>query len=918
MPVPISDKLFIDYLQCKHKAFLKLSGKSGVKSDFEKFQDENHAEYCQRARELFLITGGSTTISTVNSSFKEIKKQNLSVAVGISISNDKHSLILDAAEMASQSSPRKPVYNPIIFLPHQKISKQHKLLLAFYGSALGHEQKIEPASGRIFFSDKLSSIKVQLASLIKTVGKIEKEITNMIDKQTAPPLRLNDHCKICEFQEICYAAAKEKDDLSLLRGLSGKEIDTLNKRGIFTVTQYSYTFRTRREKKIASQQILKHHHSLNALAIRTQTIYISGKPVLSSAAMRVYLDVEGIPNEKFYYLIGLVIDDGKNVSSHSFWANDKSGEKIIWGSFLEKMEALKDFVLFHYGSYETKFLKQMGAQYGGSSELLEKIKSRSFNVLAAIYGHIYFPTYSNDLKSIASFLGFKWSDYNASGLMSLLWRQQWEVTGKIIYKQKLLTYNHEDCQTLRTVADYLEGISTTNNFEKYPMKHTDQLKRDKPYDIFRENNFYFPDLEKINLCAYFDYQRDKVYARISPMHRKSITKKAHKFKKNHKINQTINLLRPKKCPQCNALIPYRHANYSKIVYDIKMHESGIKRWVVKYTFSRFRCKKCNKAFVPTIYKKATASKYGQHLMAWVIYQHIGRLKSQHAIVEDLQEIFKYHFPLSIIGDFKTRAASCYKSDYDELWSNLLNGTLLHVDETKVSVRGVTNYVWAFANIDTVYYMHTNTREGDFLKEKLSAFKGVLVSDFYTAYDSIPCVQQKCLIHLIRDMNEDILKSPFDGEMKELGKDFTALLTPIIETIDKYGLKKRHLHLHEKAVLRFFKKLEDREYSSELAKNFRRRMVKYKDKLFSFLVYDGIPWNNNNAEHAVKRFVFLRNVINGLSTEESIKEYLILLSICETLRLNNNSFFKILVSKASDLIRLKNDCQYGIGLTTHQP
>ena len=57
------------------------------------------------------------------------------------------------------------------------------------------------------------------------------------------------------------------------------------------------------------------------------------------------------------------------------------------------------------------------------------------------------------------------------------------------------------------------------------------------------------------------------------------------------------------------------------------------------------------------------------------------------------------------------------------------------------------------------------------------------------------------------MNEDILKCPFDWEMKELGKDFTALLTPIIETIDKYGLKKRHLHLHGKAVVRFFKKLE---------------------------------------------------------------------------------------------------------------
>jgi len=109
------------------------------------------------------------------------------------------------------------------------------------------------------------------------------------------------------------------------------------------------------------------------------------------------------------------------------------------------------------------------------------------------------------------------------------------------------------------------------------------------------------------------------------------------------------------------------------------------------------------------------------------------------------------------------------------------------------------------------------------------------------------------------------------------------------------------------VLRFFKKLEERGYGSELAGNFRRRLLKYKDKLFSFLVYDSIPWNNNNAEHAIKRFVFLRNVINGLSTEESIKEYLVLLSICETLRLNNSSFLKLLVSKASDMIRFKKTC-----------
>jgi len=33
-------------------------------------------------------------------------------------------------------------------------------------------------------------------------------------------------------------------------------------------------------------------------------------------------------------------------------------------------------------------------------------------------------------------------------------------------------------------------------------------------------------------------------------------------------------------------------------------------------------------------------------------------------------------------------------------------------------------------------------------------------------------------------------------------------------------------------------------------------------LFTFLEHDGVPWNNNNAEHAIKAFVRLRNIIGG--------------------------------------------------------
>ncbi len=49
-----------------------------------------------------------------------------------------------------------------------------------------------------------------------------------------------------------------------------------------------------------------------------------------------------------------------------------------------------------------------------------------------------------------------------------------------------------------------------------------------------------------------------------------------------------------------------------------------------------------------------------------------------------------------------------------------------------------------------------------------------------------CAQQTCLIHLIRDLNEDLYKEPFNEEFKELVGDVAALLKPMIETVDEFG------------------------------------------------------------------------------------------------------------------------------------
>jgi hypothetical protein len=48
-----------------------------------------------------------------------------------------------------------------------------------------------------------------------------------------------------------------------------------------------------------------------------------------------------------------------------------------------------------------------------------------------------------------------WTEPDASGLQSLVWRAAWEQAGEEVLKQKLLQYNLEDCSALRRVTESL-------------------------------------------------------------------------------------------------------------------------------------------------------------------------------------------------------------------------------------------------------------------------------------------------------------------------------------------------------------------------------------------------------------------------------------------------------------------------------
>jgi hypothetical protein len=176
----------------------------------------------------------------------------------------------------------------------------------------------------------------------------------------------------------------------------------------------------------------------------------------------------------------------------------------------------------------------------------------------------------------------------------------------------------------------------------------------------------------------------------------------------------------------------------------------------------------------------------------------------------------------------------------------------------------------------------------------------MISDFYAGYESLPCKQQACLVHLIRDMNDDLMTSPYDEEFKALAGEFGKLLRRIVDTIDRFGLRKRHLLKHKAEVARFFRGVAARIYRSELAEGYQKRLRRNEGRLFTFLDHDGVPWNNNAAEHAIKAFARFRELYDGQMTEEGLSDFLVLLSVQQTCRYRGMSFLKFLLSREKDV------------------
>ena len=102
-------------------------------------------------------------------------------------------------------------------------------------------------------------------------------------------------------------------------------------------------------------------------------------------------------------------------------------------------------------------------------------------------------------------------------------------------------------------------------------------------------------------------------------------------------------------------------------------------------------------------------------------------------------------------------------------------------------------------------------------------------------------------NLIRDLNDDLWKNPFDDEFERFILAVRHLLSPILEDVQRFGLKACHLRKHRHRVARFYREETTGRASEDTTARYRKRFERYKQSLFSFIENDNVPWHNNAAE-----------------------------------------------------------------------
>lgn len=240
-------------------------------------------------------------------------------------------------------------------------------------------------------------------------------------------------------------------------------------------------------------------------------------------------------------------------------------------------------------------------------------------------------------------------------------------------------------------------------------------------------------------------------------------------------------------------------------------------------------------------------------------------------------------PSGVLG-IVNRVCDSITGVYNDLGDALKHQQVLNGDETGWKILGQNCYIWCFCNDKIAYFHPDYRRSSEVIKEILGEdFKGVVICDFYGAYNCLDKTQ-RCLVHLLRDIKKEreiLIDSKLLKRFDQAVRDFIAEGLEI-QAMPEDNTKKKAVRKLEKKLDR----LTRMQVTKGRGETLTKRIAKYRNDLIRFVTHPGIEFHNNRAERRLRPLVISRKISFGSNTDSGAIRHCILNTIIETCKIQN--------------------------------
>ena len=362
-------------------------------------------------------------------------------------------------------------------------------------------------------------------------------------------------------------------------------------------------------------------------------------------------------------------------------------------------------------------------------------------------------------------------------------------------------------------------------------------------------------------------------------------KKGHKAtprKRPEKVDQETTWT-PLVCQCCDSNLPSPHKWHAHYQIDLPPPTPVI---TTKHIVGWSWCSSCKKEV--SVSDKLGSSLYGPRLHAQVCYWKYELGLSFGKITKLLLEQYNMKISRGVLSEIVSRTAKKFEYAYEDIKSMLLEQNHLHADETGWRVNGNNHWLWSFSNDEVSFYKIDPTRSQAVVKNVLGeVFRGVLITDFYGAYNKIDCQKQKCWPHLLRELHELKKEHPKSKEILEFSRK-AKLFYKRGKRLQAEYEEKKNIDRKYKRLFSDTDKWISKKYRSPDIKRLCKRLFKYRNEIYTF-IKTGVDPTNNHGEREIRPAVLMRKISYCNRSENGAHNQEVLMTVSRTATKQGISF-----------------------------